>query len=188
MTSDEARALADGWLSALREEPCAAFAWSACEARTHWRFFWNTVAAMESRAPALKGVDPVCIDKRTGAVLFDSKPSDRTAPKNVAYPSAPSGPVATQEEAARIAQAWLDATMEHWCSITSGHALPYGWAFQWTTDDYIRTGDIMHALAGNGPLVVLKDSGELYGLGSAKTLEAECVDFEREVLNRRPAR
>ena len=185
MTSAEAKALADAWLTERRGEPCAVFDWSAREARTHWRFHWNTVAAMEGRAAALKGVDPVCIDKQTGAVLFDPKPSAPGAPSNEVYPSPPRGPVATEGEAAQIAQAWLDATIEQWSSIVSTHALSYGWAFSWTADDYIRTGDVAHALGGNGPLVVLKDSGELYGLGTGRPLDVECAELEREVVRRR---
>lgn len=129
MTSAEAKVLAAAFLTSLRGEPCAVFHWSAREARTHWRFYWNTVAAMEGRAAALKGVDPVAVDKRTGVVLLDPKRTAPRAPSNAVFPALPAGPVETKEDAAEIAQAWLDATMEHGSSICDAGVLPYGWAF-----------------------------------------------------------
>lgn len=182
MTSGEARGLADAFLTSLRGEPCAVFDWSARETRTHWRFYWNSVAAMEGREAALKGVDPVAVDKRTGLVLLHPKQTAPHAPCNAVFPSPPRGPVETKEDAAAIAQAWLDATMEHWSSIASFRELPYGWAFFWNTDEYLRTGDIGHALGGNGPLIVSRETGALYGLGSAGTFEQQCAAFERDVL------
>ncbi len=90
-----------------------------------WRFFWNTVAAME---------------------------------------------------------AWLDATMEHWSSVVSAQELAYGWAFRWNSDRYLETLDVMYALGGNGPLIVLRATGELHALGTALPFDQLCANFERNVL------
>lgn len=185
MTSAEAKALADAFLTSLRGEPCAVFGWSAREARTHWRFYWNTVAAMEGRAAGLKGVEPVAVDKRTGVVLLDPKVVDPRAPCNAVFPAPPAGPVETSDDAAAIAQAWLDATVEHWSSISNARLLPYGWAFFWNADEFIRTGNIAHAYAGNGPLIVLRETGALHSLGSALPFESTCASFERDVLGQR---
>jgi hypothetical protein len=185
MTSAEATVLADAFLSSLRGEPCAAIDWSASETRTHWRFYWNTVAAMEGRAAGLKGVDPVAVDKRTALVLLDPKRTTPHAPCNAVFPAPPAGPVETKERAAAIAQAWLDATMEHWSSLCGERELQYGWAFSWNSDAYLRTGAIEHALGGNGPLIVLRETGALYALGSATSFESVCAEFERGVLGRR---
>jgi hypothetical protein len=34
-----------------------------------------------------------------------------------------------------------------------------GWVFFFNSMDYVRTGDHLHALAGNGPLLVLRNGG-----------------------------
>jgi hypothetical protein len=34
-----------------------------------------------------------------------------------------------------------------------------GWVFFFNSADYVRTGNHLHALAGNGPLLVLRDGG-----------------------------
>ena len=184
MTLLEAKSRADAYLSSLRGEPCAVFDWSARETRTHWRFFWNTVAAIEGRAQALKGVDPVAINKASGEVLLDPKRSPGDCLNRV-FPSPARGPVEGVEEARRIAQAWLDATMESWSSILDHRELSYGWGFNWNVDEYLRTRDIRYALAGMGPLIVLKATGELFALGTATPFEQQCADFERTILSRR---
>lgn len=186
MDAAEAKALADVWLSAWRGVPCAVFDWSARETRTHWRFYWNTVAAMEGREPALKGLDPVAVEKRQGVVLLHpARSSAAHAPANEAFPSPAPRRRVTEEEAKRIAQAWIDATMEPPCSIVTTFALPYGWAFTWTTDANIRSNDVRDALGGNGPLVVLEESGALYPLGTEHPVEETCALFAREVLGQR---
>jgi hypothetical protein len=73
MMSSEAKALAEAYLTAQQGKPCIVIDWTAVETRTHWRFYWNTIAASEGRAPALKGVAPVAVDKRTGVALLDPK-------------------------------------------------------------------------------------------------------------------
>jgi len=41
-----------------------------------------------------------------------------------------------------------------------------GWVFFFNSADYVRTGNYIHALAGNGPLLVLRD-GDVVLLPSA---------------------
>ena len=55
MTRAEAKVLANAYLSALQGVSCTVFEQDGREARTHWRFYWNTVAAIELREPALRG-------------------------------------------------------------------------------------------------------------------------------------
>lgn len=181
MTADEAGALAGAWLTERRGEPCAVLAWSAREARTHWRFYWNTTAAIEGREVASKGVDAVCVDKRTRNVLLDPERRSPRDPVNAVYPAPPPGPVRTQEQAAAIAQAWLDATMEHWSSIVSARELHLGWAFFWNTDAFLRTGALEDTLGGNGPLVVLRDDGALHTLGTARPFDVMVAELETEL-------
>lgn len=48
-------------------------------------------------------------------------------------------------------------------------ALPWGWVFFYNSEDYVRTGDVIYALAGNSPIVVTRD-GEIYETGTARQL------------------
>ena len=44
---------------------------------------------------------------------------------------------------------------------------PFGWLFYYQSRAFIETGDIGSALAGNGPILVLRASGEVRRLGTA---------------------
>lgn len=55
---------------------------------------------------------------------------------------------------------------------------PYGWIFYFSSKLYIETGDFMRALGGNGPIVVLKTSGELHQLGSSLPGDEAVREFE----------
>jgi hypothetical protein len=153
--SSDPKSIAEAYLTAQQGEPCVVIDWTVVETRTHWRFYWNRIAAIEGRAPALKGVAPVAVDKRTGVALFDPKvPANE--PLNSRFPRrSPGADVSTEGAGRAIAQGWLDATMEHWSSITRARELPYGWAFFWQSDEFLKTGDVAHAYGGNGPLIVM---------------------------------
>jgi hypothetical protein len=47
-----------------------------------------------------------------------------------------------------------------------------------TSDEWLRTRDYRYALVGNGPLVVLKASGDLYQLGTGRSVDDKIVAFE----------
>ncbi|MDF1666915.1 MAG: YrhB domain-containing protein [Planctomycetota bacterium] len=53
----------------------------------------------------------------------------------------------------------------------------YGWAFMINTKTFIETGDFMHCLGGNGPIVVLH-SGEIHPLGAAYPVVQTLKHFE----------
>src|SRR5690348_7502661 len=38
----------------------------------------------------------------------------------------------------------------------------FGWIFYFQSADFLRTGEFKHLLGGNGPIVVRKDTGELF--------------------------
>jgi hypothetical protein len=185
MDAETAARLAAAHLTEREGEPCATFAWSARETRTHWRFYWNTVAAMEGRAPARKGVAPVAVDKRSGHVALDLPSSEGRAPRNASFPPRdPAHDPSTEAGARAIAQGWLDATSEIDCSIIDARERAAAWVFVFTSDEWLRTRDVRHALAGNGPLVVLKASGDLYALGTAKSIDDEIAAFEAWLSSR----
>jgi hypothetical protein len=47
---------------------------------------------------------------------------------------------------------------------------PFGWIFFYNTREFIATGNVIHSLAGNGPVVVERDSGAVKFFGSADPL------------------
>lgn len=56
----------------------------------------------------------------------------------------------------------------------------YGWVFFYNSRRYIETRDIFQAIAGNGPVVILADTGEVVALGSARRPEEEIAAFEQQ--------
>lgn len=54
----------------------------------------------------------------------------------------------------------------------------YGWILLYNSRQYIETGDFLHSLGGNGPVVVMHD-GAVHVLGTAKNLDATIADFEQ---------
>lgn len=67
------------------------------------------------------------------------------------------------EEATRIAVNFLQDS-EIPLQITHQEKLSDGWIFCFQSKEYIETGNISAQLAGNGPFLVDKDTGELHTL------------------------
>lgn len=57
---------------------------------------------------------------------------------------------------------------------------PYGWIYFYTSRRWLETRSIEYAIGGNGPLVVLRETGEIVTLGTARTSEEEIAAFEAE--------
>lgn len=57
---------------------------------------------------------------------------------------------------------------------------PYGWIFFYNGRRFVETRDIMHAIAGNGPIVILAETGETIPLGTARRPAEEIAHFEHE--------
>jgi len=59
------------------------------------------------------------------------------------------------------------------CVLLDEHTLeePFGWVFFYQSAAYIRSGATSGRLAGNSPLVVLRDSGEIRTTGTAYPLD-----------------
>jgi hypothetical protein len=49
---------------------------------------------------------------------------------------------------------------------------PYGWVLFYNTKEFVETGDFIHRLAGNGPVIVEKTSGKIKFFGSGESLES----------------
>lgn len=58
-----------------------------------------------------------------------------------------------------------------------------GWVFFFNSVDYVRTGNYIHALAGNGPLLVLRN-GNVIMLPSAVPWEGVVSEMARPVGGR----
>lgn len=56
----------------------------------------------------------------------------------------------------------------------------YGWVFSYTSKLYAETGDMLHMLAGNGPVIVERGTGKLHTLGTANHPDISIAEFERE--------
>jgi hypothetical protein len=57
---------------------------------------------------------------------------------------------------------------------------PYGWVFFYTSRRWHETRDIKYGIAGNGPVVVLAETGELVPLGTHLEPEELVEEFERK--------
>jgi hypothetical protein len=55
---------------------------------------------------------------------------------------------------------------------------PYGWVFFYNTKRYIERREVLHALGGNGPVVVEGATGRITKLGTARPVDDEIADFE----------
>ncbi len=56
---------------------------------------------------------------------------------------------------------------------------PYGWVFSYNSREYVETGNILSALCGQGPVLVLA-TGEIVEFGSALPGNEQIRLFEKE--------
>jgi hypothetical protein len=56
----------------------------------------------------------------------------------------------------------------------------YGWIFSFTNKKYLQSKSIRHAYIGHGPILILKDSGEILEYGSAFSPELLANRIENE--------
>ena len=66
--------------------------------------------------------------------------------------------------------------------VLDGHTIakPYGWIFFYGGKRFVQTGDVIHAIAGNGPIVILAETGEAVPLGTARPSAEEIARFEHD--------
>jgi hypothetical protein len=54
----------------------------------------------------------------------------------------------------------------------------FGWAFFYESRLYLETGEFMHRLAGNAPLIVNRLTGEVVPTGTARPIEYYLAEYE----------
>lgn len=65
--------------------------------------------------------------------------------------------------AAELLQSWQ---ARHTLVITGAQEFAVGWVFFYNTEEFVRTGDIVHALGGNAPILVDRRDGTVHVTGS----------------------
>lgn len=58
-----------------------------------------------------------------------------------------------------------------------------GWVFFYTSDRYLKTGDIRYALAGNAPYIVNRHTGEVCVTGTAQPIQYYIAQYERRLAD-----
>ena len=88
----------------------------------------------------------------------------------------------TREDAQRLVQAELarfaeDAgdcvVLEHWTIER-----PFGWVFFYNSREFVETGNISSALAGNAPFIVNRFTGAIFPTGTARAIEDYLSAYE----------
>lgn len=54
----------------------------------------------------------------------------------------------------------------------------FGWVFFYQSRLHLETGALRHALAGNAPLIVDRDSGDIVTTGTAHPIEYYIAEYE----------
>ena len=77
-------------------------------------------------------------------------------------------------QARQIADAWLNSSK---LQITQVQTLPFGWVFFYQSKAYLA-GDDSAALAGNAPIIVARDTGQVTVTGTAQPIEAYLAAYQ----------
>lgn len=57
---------------------------------------------------------------------------------------------------------------------------PYGWVFSYNSREYVETGNLMSALCGHGPVLIVSATGEIVEFGSLLPGDEQIQLFEKE--------
>jgi hypothetical protein len=95
--------------------------------------------------------------------------------------------VLTREEAKKLVHSRINAHDPHVNQVVELVIIDdetiekeYGWVFFYQTKEYLKTGNIIDALAGNAPYIVNKYNGELIETGTANPVEEYIAEYESE--------
>jgi hypothetical protein len=68
--------------------------------------------------------------------------------------------------------------------VTSTTEYEFGWLFAFSAKEYLETGDVRYALAGNAPLIVDRQDGQLYVTGTAHPVDHYLSEYRNGVRRR----
>ena len=68
------------------------------------------------------------------------------------------------------------------CDDTGTIEKPFGWVFFYNSKTYLETGEIRYALAGNGPVIVNKETGSVDFFGTSRSPLAIVEEYERKLV------
>lgn len=71
--------------------------------------------------------------------------------------------------------------LPHRLEITRIDEHDFGWVYFYDLAEYVETGNFLHALAGNAPVIVDRATGRLYSSGTAHPVEHYVEEFRRGV-------
>lgn len=90
----------------------------------------------------------------------------------------------TKDEARRL----VEAKISTWRLVAPGAEIvivdastretDFGWIFFYQSKEYLETGVLKYALAGNAPFIVDRDSGEIVETSTAYPIEHYIEEFE----------
>ena len=73
--------------------------------------------------------------------------------------------------------------LAHHLVITQVDSHEFGWVYFYSSESFVETGDIRHALGGNAPLIVDRKDCKLYSSGTAKPIEHYVEEFRAGIRN-----
>ena len=71
------------------------------------------------------------------------------------------------QQAEKLVHDYLHDNKDYELIIDLWMEKPYGWIFEYQTKEYIETGNVSAAVAGNAPILFEKETGKIIPLGIA---------------------
>jgi len=88
-----------------------------------------------------------------------------------------------------LAETWVRVVTNDNAQILKDRVLkkPYGWIFCYQSAEFIATGNPLHALAGNAPIIIDRCDGEIRVMGTARPLSEYIAKYESSLPKARLA-
>ncbi|MCB1607883.1 MAG: hypothetical protein KDI71_12990 [Xanthomonadales bacterium] len=55
----------------------------------------------------------------------------------------------------------------------------FGWVFFYDTAEYVASGNVLHALAGNAPIIINRHTGELVRTGTGREIDYYVENYRK---------
>src|SRR6185369_13477205 len=73
---------------------------------------------------------------------------------------------------------------KHQLAIVEEREYDFGWVIFYNSKEFVDSGDHLHALGGNAPLIVDRRDGELYVTGTAEDLDYYLEEYRNGMRRR----